>query len=283
MFFVVVDYLDWILTDDTTTCITGIVRHSNSGITSLAHYDRNCESDVQLKYFCDLFRLMIDCIETEFPCHTKTDYCFDLFLIGGYNDEQNTSQNILLSLLNCFHNTNYQINLCCAFTADLNTKHITLENSQTGKSAPIVYGAAVNVKTGQIVNAILNRETLKQSMKKTNHHIPLFEVRQACVSYGTYPSYRSIYNPRSRMAHFDPETFAIRSYTFTFKSYFHYILSLSDFDILQVTEICFQFNKKFNSFFVSEFFNITISGTRTFCGEHSKCDTISNSQQTRRY
>jgi len=182
---------------------------------------------------------------------------FDLYLIGGYCDEKNIADELALYLLRQFHQiSEYRINLACAFLGRLNTKWLLIEGGIRSPSginlpSPIVYGAGINIRTGQLINAKLNR----LSGSHMTGGIPLYEIRRAAISFGHAKTYKEIYDPERRLIKIHPIMFDSVNSIETL-AYFQYAIKLKDQDILKVcVESIIVF---FINFFSIEFFYIAL-------------------------
>lgn len=123
--------------EDATTCHLVVLRHTGSGAVCLAHCDGSRTwSEVQL--------IMKAVTSLSNVCNEGR---YELHLVGGFNDDANTSHKLSLSLLAAFQKQKEDIHLetCC----------ITEMNDVVDKGIhrPIVYGIGVNVKTGEVFPA----------------------------------------------------------------------------------------------------------------------------------
>ncbi|KAM6939924.1 protein N-terminal asparagine amidohydrolase [Xenentodon cancila] len=123
--------------DDATTCHLVVLRQTGSGAVCLAHCDGSSTcSEVSL--FVKAVSLLSDvCKEGRLELH----------LVGGFNDDSETSHKLSLGILAAFQKQKEAIHLetCC----------ITEMNDIVGNGThrPIVYGIGVNVKTGDVFPA----------------------------------------------------------------------------------------------------------------------------------
>lgn len=222
------------MTDDTTTCITGIIRHCTSGVTCLTHYDRPLEDDLFLESLEAVLARMIllggDCGSGSGTATTEESTEFDLYLIGGYLDEKKISEDLAIYLLKSFNSlpSQFTINLVCAFIGELNTQYITIGTGIIGEAtipAPIVYGSAINLRTNQVCNALLDR--------KKGNGIPMFDIRRASVSFGNAKKYWEVYDPVKKLLVVHPVHFDILRSPQSLH-YFTFAYKLKDQDILKV-------------------------------------------------
>ncbi|KAG5854419.1 protein N-terminal asparagine amidohydrolase isoform X2 [Anguilla anguilla] len=123
--------------DDATTCHLVLVRHTGSGAACLAHCDGSSTwSEVPL---------IVKAV-TTLSSQTKEGR-LELHLVGGFDDESNTSHSLSLSLLAAFQKQKEDIHLVTCCITELND--ILTE----GIHRPVVYGIGVNVKTGEVFPA----------------------------------------------------------------------------------------------------------------------------------
>ncbi|XP_035259546.1 protein N-terminal asparagine amidohydrolase isoform X1 [Anguilla anguilla] len=152
--------------DDATTCHLVLVRHTGSGAACLAHCDGSSTwSEVPL---------IVKAV-TTLSSQTKEGR-LELHLVGGFDDESNTSHSLSLSLLAAFQKQKEDIHLvtCCitgalpfflfSFECIYFLKACNLKGCSSaltelndilteGIHRPVVYGIGVNVKTGEVFPA----------------------------------------------------------------------------------------------------------------------------------
>ena len=178
----------------------------------------------------------------------ELDFNFDLYLFGGYLDERNLSEELAIYLLTQFARlARHSITLATAFIGRLNTKSIRISGTIRSPldivvPAPIVYGAAIHVRTGRLFNARLNRQHQQQNLStgsslnhlKISNIIPLYDIRRAAVTYGQARRYKEIYDPVKRLLEIQPPTFDPDVSSVEALAYFQYALRLKDQIILKV-------------------------------------------------
>ncbi|XP_073399029.1 protein N-terminal asparagine amidohydrolase [Dendrobates tinctorius] len=122
--------------EDATTCHIVVLRHTGSGATCLAHCDgSDSENEVAA---------IIQAVESL----TKTtEGRLELHLVGGFNDQRQLSLKLSRQLLKAFHQQAEDIHLATLCVTDIN------DRTEDGVHLPIIYGLAVNVKTGEICRA----------------------------------------------------------------------------------------------------------------------------------
>ncbi|KAJ8686736.1 hypothetical protein QAD02_022530 [Eretmocerus hayati] len=136
-------------TDDVTTCIIVILRHSGSGATALAHFDGCGTDEAAMQMLQRVSELAIGFPEGR----------FELQLIGGYTDAKNYSGELFYNILMAFHKQVVEIDLTLCCVGELNT---TVRGSVHW---PIIYGAGINVKTGEIFSATFPDKGPSQALR----------------------------------------------------------------------------------------------------------------------
>ncbi|XP_077101718.1 protein N-terminal asparagine amidohydrolase [Siphateles boraxobius] len=123
--------------DDATTCHLVVIRHTGSGATCLAHCDGSST--------CTEVPLIVNAVTSK--SNPDKDGRLELHLVGGFDDDKNTSHSLSLSILAAFQKQKEDVHLetCC----------ITEMNDviRDGVHRPAVYGIGVNVKTGHVFPA----------------------------------------------------------------------------------------------------------------------------------
>ncbi|KAJ0050420.1 hypothetical protein NL108_003639, partial [Boleophthalmus pectinirostris] len=131
-------YVSVIGSDDATTCHLIALRHTGSGAACVAHLDGSSTwAEVQL------------IIKTVMSLsHHCKDGRLELHLVGGFNDDSKTSDNLSLNVLAAFHKQKENVHLETCCITEMND---TVVN---GIHRPAVYGIGVNVKTGDVFPSI---------------------------------------------------------------------------------------------------------------------------------
>lgn len=123
--------------DDVTTCIIIILRHSGSGAVGLAHLDGACTDECVMNMVQRIQELSLGYQEG----------IYELFLVGGYADSRHYSEDLFYSIMYSFHKQPIEVHLLVTCVGEKNT---TIRN---GLNYPIAYGVAVNIKTREIFAA----------------------------------------------------------------------------------------------------------------------------------
>ncbi|KAM0727075.1 Protein N-terminal asparagine amidohydrolase [Formica fusca] len=123
--------------DDMTTCIIVVVRHSGSGAAALAHLDGSGTEDAAVAMIQRVTELTLGYPEGR----------LELQLVGGYSDPRNYSEELFYTILSAFHKQPVEIDLTLCCVGELNT------TVRAGIHWPVIYGIGLNVKTGEIFPA----------------------------------------------------------------------------------------------------------------------------------
>lgn len=123
--------------DDMTTCIIVVVRHSGSGAAALAHLDGAGTEDAAVAMIQRVTELTLGYPEGR----------LELQLVGGYSDPRNYSEELFYTILSAFHKQPVEIDLTLCCVGELNT------TVRGGIHWPMIYGIGLNVKTGEIFPA----------------------------------------------------------------------------------------------------------------------------------
>ncbi|CAH0381972.1 unnamed protein product [Bemisia tabaci] len=124
--------------DNVTTCILVFLRHPGSGATGLMHYDGSGTDEGVMSMIARVQELSYGYPEGR----------LELSLIGAYSSH-NYSVELFYSLMVAFHKQAVEIDLVLAVVGELNTI------VRNGTHWPILYGAGMNVKTGEIFPATI--------------------------------------------------------------------------------------------------------------------------------
>jgi len=122
-------------TDDVTTNVILIVRHTGSGITLLSQVDRLKQDDVDTM------------LQKVAPTNYGYDNRIKVHLIGAFADSKNISETLTLPILDYLHRSRIELDLVTCCVGEVCTVH------RNGTPWPVIYGAGVNVKTGDIFPA----------------------------------------------------------------------------------------------------------------------------------
>ncbi|KAM4631842.1 protein N-terminal asparagine amidohydrolase [Discoglossus pictus] len=123
--------------EDATTCHILVLRHTGSGATCLAHCDGSDTKTEVAKILSAVKTLSQDAKEGRLELH----------MIGGFIDDKGLSQDLSKQILNAFDQQPDDVHLVTYCVSELNDKE------ENGVHYPIIYGVAVNVKTGDISRA----------------------------------------------------------------------------------------------------------------------------------
>ncbi|KAG8558276.1 hypothetical protein GDO81_016933 [Engystomops pustulosus] len=122
--------------EDATTCHIIVLRHTGSGATCLAHCDGS-DSETEAEAIIQAVKSLTKTTEGRLELH----------IVGGFNDQRQLSMKLSRQLLKVFHKQAEDVHLVTFCVTDIN------DRKENGIHLPIIYGIAVNVKTGEIFNA----------------------------------------------------------------------------------------------------------------------------------
>ncbi|XP_067002297.1 protein N-terminal asparagine amidohydrolase [Anabrus simplex] len=139
--------------DDATTCIIVVLRHSGSGAVAMAHLD-GCGTE--------------DCVSTLVQRVQEAALGYpegrlELQLVGGFSDARNYSETLFYNIMYAFHRQLVEIDLTLACVGELNT---TVRNNIHW---PILYGVGMNVKTGELFPATFPDKGPDQALRYARH------------------------------------------------------------------------------------------------------------------
>lgn len=149
--------------DDATTCIIVVVRHTGSGAVALAHLDGTGTDEA----VCTMTQRVQE-LALGYP-----EGRIELQLVGGYSDANNYSEELFYNLMNSFHKQPVEVDLTLACVGQLNT------TIRGGIPWPLVYGIGVNIKTGEIFPATFpdkGPEACLRSAKNLTGHPEVLDI-----------------------------------------------------------------------------------------------------------
>lgn len=123
--------------DDATSCMIVVVRHTGSGAIALAHLDGNGTDEAVTTMVSRVQELALGYPEGR----------IELQLIGGFRDQQGYSEDLFSNIMQSFHKHPMEIDLTQACIGEVNT----ILRGDT--HWPIIYGIGANTKTGEIFPA----------------------------------------------------------------------------------------------------------------------------------
>lgn len=140
--------------DDATTCLVAVIRHTGSGAVCLCHIDSGSAISEGAR---DLLKKVQD-LSINYP-----DGRYELHVVGGFQDSHGYSEENSISLLHAFHKLPEQIDLVLACICELNSTH------RGGICWPKFYGLGVNVKTGEIFPATFPDKGPEMALRSARH------------------------------------------------------------------------------------------------------------------
>ncbi|CAL1535604.1 unnamed protein product [Lymnaea stagnalis] len=184
--------------DDATTCHIAVLRHTGSGATSLIHFD-GCSIVKGLESMVAIVNNLTENVSLG---------RLELHLVGGFLDEKENSHDVSNKILNAVCKSPHAIHLVTACI----THHNTVYRNKI--PFPVVYGLAVNVKTGELHPA---------SFPDKGPDIPLRGARHFTGGKENIEIYDS-----------KTEVLTIGPFNYEEMPHIDYYLSLSDYQIRQL-------------------------------------------------
>ncbi|KAG7296399.1 hypothetical protein JYU34_021551 [Plutella xylostella] len=124
--------------DDATSCIIVVLRHSGSGAVALAHLDGAGTAEAAAAMAARVQQLAAGYPEGR----------LELQLVGGFTDPHRFSDDLFANLMLSFHRLSVEIDLTLACACELNTSL-----SPGGAAAPLVTGVGVDLRAGDLFPA----------------------------------------------------------------------------------------------------------------------------------
>ncbi|XP_052130589.1 protein N-terminal asparagine amidohydrolase isoform X1 [Frankliniella occidentalis] len=140
-------------TDNATTCIIVVLRHTGSGAVGITHlHNVGCEDGV-----VTLIERVRE-LSAGFP-----EGRLELNLIGGFADSRNYSEGVFQGIMHAFHKQPLEVDLIIACVGEANT------TVRAGVRWPIICGVGVNNKTGEIFPATFPDRGPEVSLRLARH------------------------------------------------------------------------------------------------------------------
>lgn len=174
--------------DGVTTCCCVIIRHTGSSATSLGHFDGNDTKD-------GLDRMIEGVVELTLEWASKnniskqelqTQYQYEVYLVGGFDDARNISIDVSMQLLESLYESKLDLHLKAACICANNTFY------KDSIPYPSITGVICNIKNGRIMPASFSFQG------------PLEEIRR--LRFATKPPIimHSVYNPFIKILEIKP-------------------------------------------------------------------------------
>ncbi|XP_045495469.1 protein N-terminal asparagine amidohydrolase isoform X1 [Colias croceus] len=123
--------------DDATSCIIVVLRHSGSGAVALAHLDGSGTAEAASAMVARVQQLAIGYPEGR----------LELQLIGGFTDPHGYADELFSNIMISFHRQSEEIDLTLACCCELNTA------LGGGTPSPLVTGVGVDIRAGDLFPA----------------------------------------------------------------------------------------------------------------------------------
>jgi len=164
--------------EDATTChvviLRDVTKDTDTPVTGLAHIDSD-----EPGQFLALERAVRDRKGVRSVTRELDTREYDVSIVGGYDDENRTSEDITETLLSVMQALNARFRLVIACIGSVNT---IVKN---GVAWPRVYGAGVSLDTGQVFSA------------QFSYHGPDTDIRSLRLNSSSGNSLYNIYDPLS--------------------------------------------------------------------------------------
>lgn len=132
------DVVDVLGSDEATTCHILILRHTGSGVTALSHFD-GCQTHEGLASMIQTIQEMV----ADRPVEGR----IEAHVFGGFKDPRNISSELTCEIVAAFQLQSTDIHLRTLCCSEVNNV------VKDGQDWPVLYGVAINVKSGAIFPA----------------------------------------------------------------------------------------------------------------------------------
>lgn len=145
--------IDILGSEDATTCHILVLRHSASGVTCLSHLDG-----------AGMLRGIQTMVQTVL-LHSRggPEGRLELHLVGGFIDDRNESYGISKKIFEIFHRMTEEVHLLTACVCEFN------DHMKNGIHMPIIFGIAVNLKTGELYPATFPDKGPDMALRGARH------------------------------------------------------------------------------------------------------------------
>ncbi|XP_019644276.1 PREDICTED: protein N-terminal asparagine amidohydrolase-like isoform X1 [Branchiostoma belcheri] len=154
------DVVQFIGSEDATTCHIAVLRHTGCGVSCVAHFDGTGTREGirgMMGYVGEL-------------SHNCTEGRLELHLVGGFCDDRCMSEQLTVELIEEFNRVKDNIYLKTACVSELN-------NVVKGKVHwPIIYGLAVDVRSGEIFPAKFTDKGPDQALRHARSYTGKHEM-----------------------------------------------------------------------------------------------------------
>lgn len=197
--------LEWISSDDATTCHIVVIIEECTRSISLGHFD-GCDTSNGLEKMMASILEIINLLSTRDNDVSQISY--SMYIFGGFNDSKKYSEKLFKEIIEYAIQCKIRINLKLAPAWLLNSK------LRMGKHSPIIFGVAVNIKTAEIVIA------------ENRNPGPDIILRKARILFGGNKRMINIYDATNDVVYLEPFHYKISKYA-------KYFLQLPDEEYLE--------------------------------------------------
>eukprot|EP00092_Neocalanus_flemingeri_P071761 GFUD01088222.1.p1 GENE.GFUD01088222.1~~GFUD01088222.1.p1 ORF type:complete len:338 (+),score=87.59 GFUD01088222.1:223-1236(+) len=164
------DNVNMVGSEDATTCHVVILRDIHTGVTGLAHLDNEEPND--------FLRLEKEVRDRNGYTKDQDILEYSVSILGGYEDENSTSEEITEMLLAVMQGLKAKFTLQLACTGSLNTV------MKEGVPWPRVYGGGVDVSTGEVFTAKFSYHGPDTDIRSLRLHSPVASLNNIYDPYG---------------------------------------------------------------------------------------------------
>ena len=183
--------LEWISSDDATTCHIVVIIEEYTRSISLGHFD-GCDTSNGLEKMLASILEIVNLSSTKDKDNSEISY--SMYILGGFNDSKKYSENLFKEIIEYAIQCEVRINLKLAPAWLLNSK------LRMGKQIPIIFGVAVNIKTAEIVIA------------ENRNPGPDIILCRARILFGGNKEMINIYDSTNGIVYLDPFHYKISKY-----------------------------------------------------------------------
>ena len=179
--------------DDMTTCCCTVVRHTGSRAMGAGHFDGNDTKDGLNRIVNGVVELTRDWVRKNNVSQVElnTQYQFEVYLVGGFDDARNISTDVVMQLLENLYESDVALHLKAACICANNTYY------QDNIAFPCITGLICDVKSGGTSPASFNFKG------------PLEEIRRLRFASRPPIIMHSVYNPMTRLLEIEPYSWTL--------------------------------------------------------------------------
>ncbi|XP_078610871.1 protein N-terminal asparagine amidohydrolase-like [Branchiostoma floridae x Branchiostoma japonicum] len=154
------DVVQFLGSEDATTCHIAVLRHTGCGVTCVAHFDGAGTREGIRDMMANLGQLTQNCTEGRLELH----------LVGGFCDDRCMSEQLTLELIEEFNRVKDNICLQTACVSELN------DVVKDQVHWPVIYGIAVDVRSGEMFPAKFTDKGPDQALRHARNYTGKHEM-----------------------------------------------------------------------------------------------------------